>query len=237
MGPSGTSSGGQFASGSFERNDRTLELHFRYGLGLVTYRIGEASLDHESYLRHSGIWSARKYPDFGSTPIESFQALSHDLSVFCTDFLRGNGDEFKAIAAAHAANPNKFKGFSALGKRLTLPSRGRATSGFASCRPPLMSNVRALQAQSKWWSQRSSALRPAVHQRHEHRVALQDAAAAPGSCSQGQMCSAVRPRTSLKLARLVWDRATHPTLRPGSNISGLLALRAAVLRRAVSNGS
>jgi len=27
--------------------------------------------------------------------------------------------------------------------RLTLPSRGRATSGFASCRPPLMSNVRA----------------------------------------------------------------------------------------------
>src|SRR6185295_18297128 len=25
---------------------------------------------------------------------------------------------------------------------LTLPSRGRATSGFAGCRPPLMSNVR-----------------------------------------------------------------------------------------------
>jgi hypothetical protein len=38
----------------------------------------------------------------------------------------------------------------------------------------------------------------------------------------------------LKLARLVWDRATRPTLRPGSNISQLLALRAAVLRRAVS---
>ena len=28
---------------------------------------------------------------------------------------------------------------------LTLPSRGRPTSGFASCRPPLMSNVRALE--------------------------------------------------------------------------------------------
>src|SRR5438105_5650877 len=27
-------------------------------------------------------------------------------------------------------------------RALTLPSRGRATSGFASCRPPLMSNVR-----------------------------------------------------------------------------------------------
>src|SRR5438552_17292634 len=29
-----------------------------------------------------------------------------------------------------------------LERRLTLPSRGRPTSGFASCRPPLMSNVR-----------------------------------------------------------------------------------------------
>src|SRR5205814_7889439 len=26
-------------------------------------------------------------------------------------------------------------------RRLTLPSRGRPTSGFACCRPPLMSNV------------------------------------------------------------------------------------------------
>jgi hypothetical protein len=47
----------------------------------------------------------------------------------------------------------------------------------------------------------------------------------------------VRPRTSLNIARRVLDRATPPTLRPGSNISQLLALRAAVLRRAVSNGS
>jgi len=30
-------------------------------------------------------------------------------------------------------------------RRLTLPSRGRPTSGFACCRPPLMSNVRALR--------------------------------------------------------------------------------------------
>jgi hypothetical protein len=31
---------------------------------------------------------------------------------------------------------------------LTLPSRGRPTTGFASCRPPLMSNVRPLQMPS-----------------------------------------------------------------------------------------
>ena len=34
-------------------------------------------------------------------------------------------------------------------RALTLPSRGRATSGFAGCRPPLMSNVRALVAREE----------------------------------------------------------------------------------------
>jgi hypothetical protein len=33
---------------------------------------------------------------------------------------------------------------------LTLPSRGRATPGFASCRPPLMSNVSALTEGAKY---------------------------------------------------------------------------------------
>ena len=42
------------------------------------------------------------------------------------------------------ASPSKFEARSRLHERgLTLPSRGRPTSGFASCRPPLMSNVRA----------------------------------------------------------------------------------------------
>jgi hypothetical protein len=35
------------------------------------------------------------------------------------------------------------------GGRLTLPSRGQPTAGFASCRPPLMSNVRAHEARGK----------------------------------------------------------------------------------------
>ena len=34
-------------------------------------------------------------------------------------------------------------------ERLTLPSRGRLTAGFAVCKPPLMSNVRALVARKE----------------------------------------------------------------------------------------
>jgi hypothetical protein len=40
-------------------------------------------------------------------------------------------------------------------RRLTLPSRGRPTSGFACCRPPLMSNVRALRMPSFVFNRRA----------------------------------------------------------------------------------
>src|SRR5437867_845933 len=47
----------------------------------------------------------------------------------------------------------------------------------------------------------------------------------------------VRFQAPLNLVRPIRGGTTHPTLRPGSNISQLLALRAAVLRRAVSHGT
>lgn len=100
----------------FERGDRQLELHFRHGLGLVIYRIGEAELNHETFLRYSGYWPAHQYPDFGSTALESFVALAHDLSAFFSDFLQGSGEQFKAFAAQHKSNPDMFKGFGALNK-------------------------------------------------------------------------------------------------------------------------
>jgi hypothetical protein len=116
-GASGTSSGGSFASGTFERGNRAIEFHFRYGLGLVTYRIGASTIDHENYLRFAGHWAAHEYPSFGASPDESFSALAHDLSAFFSDFLAGTGDYFKEIVNAHAANPNKFKGFAALSNK------------------------------------------------------------------------------------------------------------------------
>src|SRR5439155_14122701 len=39
------------------------------------------------------------------------------------------------LSATHRASPSCTQ-------RLTLPSRGRLTAGFAVCKPPLMSNVR-----------------------------------------------------------------------------------------------
>ena len=114
QGPIGKGSGGHFASGDFVRGDRRLELHFRYGLGLVKYHLGDVSIDHETYLRSLGKWPERRYLDFSSEPLESFRALAHDLTRFCSDFLSGPGTEFKAFAAAYASNPNRFKGFGVL---------------------------------------------------------------------------------------------------------------------------
>lgn len=116
-GAAGASSGGAFASGKFEREDRALELHFRHALGLVSYRIGAAEIDHENYLRFAGHWSSHKYPDFGGTPEESFSALASDLSAFFSDFLSGTGEQFKAVVAAHTANPRRLKGFASLGEK------------------------------------------------------------------------------------------------------------------------
>jgi len=46
----GVGSGGTFAGGEFRREDRRLELHFRYSLGLVTYHVGNPALSHEDYM-------------------------------------------------------------------------------------------------------------------------------------------------------------------------------------------
>src|ERR1700730_13866704 len=50
-GPSGRSSGGPAASGIYVNGNRTLEIHFRFSLGLVTYHFGERSVDHEPCMR------------------------------------------------------------------------------------------------------------------------------------------------------------------------------------------
>lgn len=117
LGPSGSSSGGAFASGRFVSGDRSIEVHFRHGLGLVTYHWGAAEIDHESYLRYSGNWGANKFPAFGQSSAESFAALASDLSAFFPEFLAGGSGQFKAVVAARQANPGRFKGFAAIGKR------------------------------------------------------------------------------------------------------------------------
>ena len=116
MGEAGKGSGGYFASGFFEHGERVLEFHVRHGLGLVSYRISQAELSHEMYLRYAGRWAQRRYPNFGGTILESFQALAQDIAAFGQDFASGGGTEFLAFVAQHSINPNRFKGFASLGK-------------------------------------------------------------------------------------------------------------------------
>ena len=103
-------SGGWFASGSFARGDRRLELHFRGSLGMVTYHLGAASLGHEDYMRLLGVYGKNLYPDFPKEPLDSFRSLASDLENFCGDFVSGDGEQFMALARQFAVNPNPFKG-------------------------------------------------------------------------------------------------------------------------------
>lgn len=106
----GRGSGGCFARGSYLRRERRLEVHYRYALGLVAYRIGDAILDHESYMRSLGVWGRNQYPGFPKDPLDSFRQLAYDIKAYGSDFLCGSGEEFGRFAEDLRRNPVKFKG-------------------------------------------------------------------------------------------------------------------------------
>lgn len=85
-GSSGQSSGGAFASGAFVRGERSLELHFRYSLGLVTYHIGDLAVSHADYMAHTGHRRDAKYPGFSDDPMDAFRSLAYDLANYCQGF-------------------------------------------------------------------------------------------------------------------------------------------------------
>ena len=108
-------SGGWFASGSYRRGDRKLELHFRHSLGLVRYYIGGDSLDHESYMRFVGAHGRNEYPDFPRDPLESFGHLANDIKQHCSDFVSGDGCKFSLWSQQLMQNPGMFRGVGAIG--------------------------------------------------------------------------------------------------------------------------
>jgi len=113
-GASGRGSGGTFVSGYYAREDRRLDLHFRYSLGLVTYRIGSLSISHESYMRALlGKGGGNRYPGFSDDPLEGFRGLKFDLEHFCSDFLYGSGEEF-GRCVEHAREQERLSGFKRL---------------------------------------------------------------------------------------------------------------------------
>lgn len=109
----GNSSGGDFDSGHYYKDDRSLELHYRNGLGLITYTIGGLSLGHEDYMRYAAPKGAAQYPGYSDNPLDGFAHLAHDLATHANDFLAGIGNEFRAAKAA-AATRELRTGFRAL---------------------------------------------------------------------------------------------------------------------------
>ena len=104
-GSEGKGSGGPFASGSFVRGDRRLELHVRYSLGLVSYHVGFASLDHESYMRLLGVYGSNRYPGFDGSNREVFERLRDDLREFGGDFLSGSGSALSTLPTNFSVIP------------------------------------------------------------------------------------------------------------------------------------
>ncbi len=111
---SGKGSGGLFASGLYRRSDRELELHFRYTLGLVKYRVGLREVDHTSYMRTVlGAYGGNKYPGVSSDPLDGFRDLAHDLERHCKVFLAGSVEEFEEIVE-QAESQARVPGFKRL---------------------------------------------------------------------------------------------------------------------------
>jgi hypothetical protein len=112
----GRSSGGEFASGKYVKDDRILEIHFRYSLGLVTYHIGSESIRHEVFMRALlGQEGDNRYPGFASDPLDGFRALRYDLENFASDFLKGTGEQFRrCVNEALAAR--KLSAFERMGQ-------------------------------------------------------------------------------------------------------------------------
>jgi len=116
-GSTGTGSGGHFAQAEFVRDDRRLELHFRWSLGLVTYHVGELALSHEAYMEALlGRHGASRYPGFSADPIDGFRDLAADLQEHCMDFVVGPGDEFRRCVE-RARELAKVSGFKKLTSR------------------------------------------------------------------------------------------------------------------------
>ena len=117
MDATGKGSGGHFAQGSYRHENRRLELHYRFGLGVVIYHMGEFSLEHGDYMRLLGVHKDSKFCSASlDTTLDGFSRLKEDLECLCTDFLAGDGKPFIILAENLRNDPNMFKGLKAAGK-------------------------------------------------------------------------------------------------------------------------
>ncbi len=107
---SGRSSGGDYANGSFVRDNRMLDVSVRHSLGLVSYYVSGHQLDHESYMKQLGVFGTNSYPSFSPDILEQFRCLASDLLRYCQDFVSGSAAQFVELARDLKDNPSKYKG-------------------------------------------------------------------------------------------------------------------------------
>jgi len=99
-------SGGEFAIGSYRKGDQSVELHFRWALGIVKYRIADDSLDHKEYMRLLGVADQTAYPGFSDDPLDGFRHLRLDLERFAEPFLSGR-ERHRFPGLVHDAKDNE----------------------------------------------------------------------------------------------------------------------------------
>ena len=105
----GQSSGGHFAFGQFVSADRQIELHFRWSLGLVTYRVGNVVLGHEDYINLLDKHGQNKYPNFSDEPNDAFKCLKFDLENLLQDFAENNAIQFRQNAPGKVIEIAKYQ--------------------------------------------------------------------------------------------------------------------------------
>ena len=86
----GKASGGRYAEWAFRKDDRRLELHYRYSLGLVRYHADAVSASHAAYMKTLGVEDRCQYPGYPDDQLDGFRHLLHDLQHFGEAFLRGD---------------------------------------------------------------------------------------------------------------------------------------------------
>ena len=105
----GKGSGGWFANCRYRLDDRSLELHFRYSLGLVAYHLSDLTVSHTAYMKHATMGKGgNRYPGYSDDPLNAFKGLAYDLEHFATDFLDGSCT-LLVEAAEHEAERMKKK--------------------------------------------------------------------------------------------------------------------------------
>lgn len=97
----GNGSGGPSAHGRFVRHTQSIDLHFRWSLGMVTYRWDDVELGHADYLRAMSASGA--YPGFSEDPLDGFRHLAADLDGPLAGFVTADRTSFdRAVEAARS---------------------------------------------------------------------------------------------------------------------------------------